>query len=129
MFRPESHPHSHNQGPTKKNSGSKEGLSIYGLFFQLAHTPQGKYLLRQIFLRPSLDIALINERLDTTTVFLRPENAVMIESLVKSLKKIQNMKTILIHLRKGVNGNASAKGGGIRRGVWGSLVMVPAQQT
>ncbi|KAI9779319.1 MAG: MutS protein msh5 [Geoglossum umbratile] len=122
-FKPESHPHPHNQGPTKKNSGSKEGLSIYGLFVQLAHTPQGKCLLRQIFLRPSLDITLINERLDTTTAFLRPDNAVVVELLVKSLKKIQNMRTVLIHLRKGVGGNASSKSGGIRRGVWGSLVM------
>jgi DNA mismatch repair protein MSH5 len=124
VFQPEPHPHSHNQGPTKMNSGSKEGLSIYGLFFQLAHTPQGKHLLRQFFLRPSLDINLINERLDTTTVFLHPDNALVIELLVKSLKNIQNMRTVLIHLRKGVSGNASAKGGRIRRGVWGSLVMV-----
>ena len=110
------------------NSGSKEGLSIYGLFLQLAHTPQGKYLLRQFFLRPSLDINLINERLDTTTVFLHPDNAAVIELLVKSLKKIQNMRTALIHLRKGVSGKASAKGGRIRRGVWGSLVMVLTHQ-
>ncbi|KAH0536656.1 hypothetical protein FGG08_006482 [Glutinoglossum americanum] len=129
IFQPESHPHSHNQGPTKKNSGSKEGLSIYGLFCQLAHTPQGKQLLRQYFLRPSTNIVLINERLETTAVFLCPENTAVIESLVKSLKKVQNMKTVLIHLRKGVSGNASARGGGIRRGVWGSLVMVDFEES
>jgi DNA mismatch repair protein MSH5 len=128
VFQPESHPHSHNQGPTKKNSGSKEGLSIYGLFCHLAHTPQGKNLLRQYFLRPSLNIALINERLETTAVFTRPDNVVVVESLVKSLKKIRNMKTVLIHLRKGISGSASVRGGGIRRGVWGSLVMVITHQ-
>jgi hypothetical protein len=34
----ESHPNSHNQGPTKSASGSKEGLSVYGLFRHLART-------------------------------------------------------------------------------------------
>ncbi|KAH0562249.1 hypothetical protein GP486_003054 [Trichoglossum hirsutum] len=101
VFQPESHPHSHNQGPARTNSGSKEGLSIYGLFRQLAHTPQGKHLLRQYFLRPSLNITLINERLETIAVLLLSENVAVVGPLVQSLKKIQNMKTVLIHLRKG----------------------------
>ena len=58
----EFHPNSHMQGPTKSSSGAKESLSVYGLFHQLARTPQGKQKLRQIFLRPSIDIDLIVER-------------------------------------------------------------------
>ena len=122
----ESHPHSHNQGPTEGTSGSKEGLSVYGLFHHLARTPQGKYLLRQYFLRPSLDMAVINERLDTASVFLRPDNIGPLEGLIESLKQIRNMKTVLIHLRKGIS-NGTNKSGGIKNGVWATLRSVRGQ--
>jgi len=120
VLQSESHPHSHNQGPTKASSGSKEGLSVYGLFHHLAHTPQGKYLLRQYFLRPSLNINIINERLDTIRAFLRPDSAVPLDSLIKSLKQVKNIRTVMIHLHKGVN-IGSGNGGGIKSGVWASL--------
>ena len=120
ILQSESHPQSHNQGPTKASSGSKEGLSVYGLFHHLARTPQGKYLLRQYFLRPSLDIGIINERLDTASVFLRPDNNGPMNMIVKSLGQIKNMKTVMIHLRKGIS-NGSSNGGGIKSGVWSSL--------
>lgn len=101
-------------------SGSKEGLSVYGLFHHLARTPQGKYLLRQYFLRPSLDPAVINERLETVSTFLRPDNSNSMNSIVKSLRQIKNMKTVMIHLRKGISSGLS-KWGGIKSGVWSSL--------
>ncbi|MCJ1249396.1 MutS protein msh5 [Trapelia coarctata] len=120
IMQSESHPHSHNQGPTKATSGSKEGLSIYGLFHHLAKTPQGKYLLRQYFLRPTLDLEIITERQNTASVFLRPDNDGYMNELVKSLKQIKNMRTVMIHLQKGMS-NALTKGGGIKSGVWMSL--------
>ncbi|MCJ1405214.1 MutS protein msh5 [Xylographa trunciseda] len=120
ILQSESHPNTHNQGPTNASSGSKEGLSVYGLFHHLARTPQGKFLLRQNFLRPSLDIDLITERQNTASVFLRPENGQHLDEIVKSLKHIKNMKTIMIHLHKGMS-NAISKGGGIKSGVWYSL--------
>ncbi len=120
ILQSESHPQSHNQGPTKASSGSKEGLSVYGLFHHLARTPQGKYLLRQYFLRPSLDMGIVNERLDTASVFLRPDNSGPLNLIVKSLGQIKNMKTVMIHLRKGISKGLS-KGGGIKSGVWSSL--------
>ena len=101
-------------------SGSKEGLSIYGLFQHLARTPQGRYLLRQYFLRPSLDVAVLNERLDTASTFLRPDNNNPMNSIIKSLGQIKNMRTVMIHLRKGVS-NGLNKGGGIKSGIWSSL--------
>lgn len=116
----ESHPHTHNQGPTKAASGSKEGLSVYGLFRHLAKTPQGKYLLRQYFLQPTLDREIIMERQNTTSVFLRPDNDGYMNELIKSLKQIKNMRTVMIHLQKGMS-NALTKGGGIKSGVWMSL--------
>ncbi|KAI9699119.1 MAG: MutS protein msh5 [Candelina mexicana] len=120
VLQSESHPHSHNQGPTKATSGSKEGLSVYGLFHHLASTPQGKYLLRQYFLRPSLNINIINERLDSISVFLRPDNEAPLMNLVKSLKQVKNIRVVMIQLRKGVSGG-SGMGGGIARGVWAGI--------
>lgn len=121
ILQSEIHPQAHNQGPTNDNPGSKEGLSVYGLFQRLARTPQGKALLRQYFLRPSLNIDVINERLDSITVFLRPENDEYLKSITNSLGKIKNMKTVLIHLRKGIS---NAKGGNFRCGLWSSLQSV-----
>ena len=120
ILQSESSPNSHSQGPTRTASGSKEGLSVYGLFHHLARTPQGKRLLRQYFLRPSLDVAVINERLDTVGIFLRPDNHGPMSSIVKSLAQIKSMRTVMVHLRKGVS-NGSSKGGGIKSGVWSSL--------
>lgn len=117
----ESHPHAHNQGP--RAAGSKEGLSLYGLFHHLARTPQGKYLLRQYFLRPSLNIDLINERLDAIGVFLRPNNQGAVESITKSLNGVFNVRTSMINLRKGITGG-SGKAGGIARSVWTGLQKV-----
>jgi len=116
----ESSPNTHSQGPTKMASGSKEGLSVYGLFHHLARTPQGKSLLRQYFLRPSLDMAVINERLDTASIFLQPDNSSPMNSIMKSLGQIKNMRTVMVHLRKGVS-NGLSKSGGIKSGIWSSL--------
>ena len=126
IMQSESHPHSHNQGPTQGSSGSKEGLSVYGLFHHLARTPQGKQLLRQYFLRPSLDLDLIKERHDTASVFLQQDNATYMDGIIRSLKGVKNMHTVMIHLRKGIS-NGTGKGGGIQSGVWSSLRSVYSQ--
>lgn len=120
ILRHELHPNSHMQGPTKSSSGTKESLSVYGLFHQLARTPQGKQKLRQIFLRPSIDIKLIVERHKTILTFLKADNSEFINVIVDGLKKIKNVKTVLIHLAKGIS-NPTGPGGAIKQGVWGSL--------
>ncbi|KAL8771108.1 MAG: hypothetical protein Q9209_003279 [Squamulea sp. 1 TL-2023] len=117
----QSHPQSHNQGPSRASSGPKEGLSVYGLFHHLARTPQGKNILRENFLRPSLDILTINERLDTASVFLRPDNTSLLNNLVKSLGQIKNMKTVVVLLKKGIRNGMGNGSGGIKSGVWSSL--------
>ncbi|KAJ8114028.1 hypothetical protein OPT61_g3993 [Boeremia exigua] len=115
----ESHPHSHNRGPNA-SSGAKEGLSVYGLFHQLAKTPQGKFLLRQSFLRPNLSIEVIGQRLDAVSTFCRPENATVLHDLVQNMKNIGNMRVMMIHLRKGVGGSMPGKNG-LSRSVWTSV--------
>lgn len=92
---------------------------MYGLFHHLAHTPQGRTLLRQYFLRPSLNLEVINERLDAVTIFLQPENVIQLDQLIKNLKHIKNIRTVMINLRKGVS-SGSPKGG-IARPVWSTI--------
>lgn len=115
----EAHPHSHNRGPNV-NSGAKEGLSVYGLFHHLARTPQGRFLLRQCFLRPSTNIDTINARLDAVSTFVRPENASTLDALVQNMKSIGNMRMMMISLRKGIAGSVPGRNG-LSRSVWTSL--------
>ena len=117
----ETHPNTHNQGPTTDSSGSKEGLSIFGLFRHLAHTPQGKHFLRQHFLRPSTNSLTIHERLDVIETFLRPENSTAFDAIIGSLKSISNMRTTLISLRKGITTGAGKEGHGTSSKIWTSI--------
>lgn len=119
IIQTESHPNIFNQGPGV--SGTKESLSIYGLFHHLARTPQGKARLRQYFLRPSLDLEEINARLDFISEFVRPDNRITAEKLSKSLSRIKNMKTVMVFLRKGINYN-NKRLGGFKSGVWATLL-------
>jgi DNA mismatch repair protein MSH5 len=127
ILQSESHPNAFNQGPGKSSSGSKESLSVYGLFHHLARTPQGKQKLRQLFLRPSLNIDTIEERLDFITLFLQSDNAAVVDKIVQGLKKIKNLRPVMIHLRKGINAT-NTKFGGIRSGVWATLLAVSSWQ-
>lgn len=100
----ESHPNAQQQGPTAKNAsgGSKEGFSVYGLFHHLAATLQGRLLLRQYFLRPSLNLETITERHDTISVLLTPDNAATLDCLARALKGVRNMRAVMTNLRKGI---------------------------
>lgn len=118
IIQSESHPNSPMQGPN--HTGAKESLSVFGLFQHLARTPQGKQKLRQIFLRPSTDIAVIEERLQTINVLLRSENSPVLDKLSESLKKIKDVRSVMTHLQKGTN-TSSSRGNAIRKGVWANL--------
>ena len=125
ILQSESNPNAQSQGPSKNAPGSKEGLSVYGLFHHLARTPQGKGLLRQCFLRPSLDLGIINERLEAVSVLLRSDNESRVGIMVKSLGQIKNMRNVMMQLRKGVTSGLT-KHGGIKNGIWSSLRSVSA---
>jgi DNA mismatch repair protein MSH5 len=118
IIQSESHPNKHNQGPN--TSGAKESLSVYGLFHLLARTPQGKQKLRHMFLRPSIDLSVIDERLNTIGVLLRPENSSLLHTIGKSLKRIKDVRTVVIHLQKGVC-DVPSRSSTIKKRVWGSL--------
>jgi DNA mismatch repair protein MSH5 len=119
IIQPESHPNAFNQGPG--STGSKESLSVYGLFHRYARTPHGKVRLRQTFLRPSLQLEDINARLDLISVFVRPDNSIPLQKLSKSMSRIKNIRTVMLQLHKGINGG-SQKFGGFKSGVWATLL-------
>lgn len=119
IFRSESHPNSHMQGSSKSTSGAKESLSVFGLFQSLTYTPQGKMKLRKMFLQPSLDREIIEERQGTVSIFLQPRNKACLDSIVKSLKRIKNIQTAVVHLQKGTSG--TTRGALIQGGIWSNL--------
>lgn len=122
IIQSESHPNSHMQGPNKSTSGSKESLSVFGLFYHLASTPQGKQKLRKMFLRPSIDMSVIQERLQTIGILLLPENRPILQDIQKSLKSIKDIRTVVIHLQKGISGG-SGKATAAKSGVWNSILL------
>ncbi|KAF7180538.1 hypothetical protein CNMCM7691_009829 [Aspergillus felis] len=119
----ESHPSMLNQGPRRKSPASKEGPSVYGLFRRFAHTPQGRNRLRQLFLRPSVEMNVISERHDFISVYLRQDNYNALNKIVKSLKHIKNLQPVMINLRKGIS-TGSAKITGFKTTVWATLLAV-----
>lgn len=123
IIQSESHPNMFNQGPSTKSASGKEGLSVYGLFHRFAYTPQGKLKLKQIFFRPSLDIALIRQRYDFIGVFSQPDNMAALEKITKGLKHVKNIRPVMINLRKGIS-TGSAKMTGFKATVWASLLAV-----
>lgn len=101
----ESHPNAQQHGPSSKSAsgGSKEGLSVFGLFQTFAKTGQGRSLLKQCFLRPSQNLTVINERLNTVSVLLQPENSDCLQLLSESLGKMKNARLYTVNLRKGIS--------------------------
>lgn len=120
IIQAENHPNKQVQGRNQSASGAKESLSVYGLFHFLCHTSQGKQKLRYMFLRPSLDLSVIRERLNTISVLLRPDNCTILQTIERSLKKVKDMRAVVIHLQKGVC-DMPAKSSNIHKGVWGSM--------
>ncbi|KKA30528.1 hypothetical protein TD95_003372 [Thielaviopsis punctulata] len=115
----EMHPNSLIWGPQNPNTGSKESLSLYGLFQSFAASVPGKLKLRKLFLRPLLDLQLINERQMTISLLIRPENQEIVRTISKALRGVRNIKNTLEQLRKGtdpVTGRGSSD-----TGIWGAI--------
>ncbi|KAF5973678.1 hypothetical protein FBULB1_8161 [Fusarium bulbicola] len=125
ILQTEMHPNSQAWGPDANKSNSKESLSVYGLFHHLACTPQGRTQLRQLFLRPLLDLDIISERQRTIAVLLQPDNAEKLAQLTSTLRKIRNMRTTLAQLRKGIE--FPSAGQSFDRGVWATIQKFTAQ--
>ncbi|KAG8675491.1 hypothetical protein FPOAC1_001470 [Fusarium poae] len=106
-------------GSNTNQSNAKESLSVYGLFQNLASTPQGRTHLRRIFLRPLLNINIISERQRSIAALLQPENADKLPQLASTLRKIRNLHTTFAQLRKGIE--FPSAGQSFDKGVWGTI--------
>lgn len=128
ILQSELHPNPQTRASNNSEPKAKEALSISGLLQALASTAQGKKKLRQMLLRPSTDLGLIRERQTSIGVLLRAENCETVKSMRMQLRKLKNTRTLLLHVRKGVDrvrGQLS-----IRTGDWRALLrfaMVSAQ--
>lgn len=115
----ELHPNSQAWGPVADRGATKESLSVYGLFHLLACTPQGRSQLRQLFLRPTLNLDIIIERQKTISVLLQPNNADKLNQITTTLRKIRNLRTTMTQLRKGVEFPSAGKS--CDKGVWAAI--------
>ncbi|CAM1507372.1 Fc.00g070130.m01.CDS01 [Cosmosporella sp. VM-42] len=121
----ELHPNSQAWGLDPSKGSAKESLSVYGLFHLLACTPQGRSQLRQLFLRPVLDMELIGERQRTISVLLQPDNADKLRQATSALRKIRNLRTTIAQLRKGIE--FPSAGQSFDKGVWATIRHFAAQ--
>jgi DNA mismatch repair protein MSH5 len=128
ILQSELHPNPQTRSSNNSEPKAKESLSVSGLLQALASTAQGKKKLRQTLLRPSTDLGLIQERQMSIGVLLRQDNGEIVKGMRRQLRKLKDTKTLLLHVRKGVDrvrGQLS-----IRIGDWKALLrfaMVSAQ--
>ncbi|KAL0902913.1 hypothetical protein M5K25_028401 [Dendrobium thyrsiflorum] len=71
---------------------SKEGFSVFGMFNKCV-TPMGRRLLRAWFLRPILDLGILNSRLNTISFFLCCEE--VMSALRETLKSVKDIPYML----------------------------------
>lgn len=103
ILQSELHPNPQTRSSNSTEPKAREALSVTGLLQALASSAQGKRRLRQILLRPSTDLELIRERHMSIDVLLRAENNDIATNMRKQLRKLKNTKTLLLHVRKGVD--------------------------
>ncbi|KAH6895100.1 muts domain V-domain-containing protein [Thelonectria olida] len=115
----ELHPNSQVWSSNPNKDNAKESLSVYGLFHYLACTSQGRAQLRQLFLRPVLDIGLIEERQKTISALLQPDNADSLPRITSCLRKIKNIRSTFAQLRKGIEFPSTNQS--FDRGVWSTI--------
>ncbi len=103
ILQSELHPNPHTRSSNNSEPKAKEALSVTGLLQSLASSAQGKRRLRQMLLRPTTDLSLIKERHKGIEVLLRTDNGEIAKNMRKLLRKLKNTKTLLLHVRKGVD--------------------------
>nr|XP_057941012.1 mutS protein homolog 5 isoform X1 [Doryrhamphus excisus]XP_057941013.1 mutS protein homolog 5 isoform X1 [Doryrhamphus excisus] len=89
IFKSELHPSVY-----KLHSGEKEGFSLYGIL-NCCRCRFGSRLLRQWFLRPTVDLAVLRRRQEVIRFFASPRNSDSLSTLQSSLRNIRNIPTLL----------------------------------
>ncbi|KAK2844558.1 hypothetical protein Q5P01_011217 [Channa striata] len=75
-------------------SGEKEGLSLYGILNR-CRSKFGSKLLRQWFLRPTQELAVLHRRQEVIRFFTSPRNSDILSTLQSLLRNITNIPTLL----------------------------------
>ncbi|KAM9852103.1 mutS protein homolog 5 [Aulostomus maculatus] len=78
----------------KLHSGEKEGFSLYGILNR-CRCKFGSKLLRQWFLRPTVNLAALHRRQEVIRFFTSPHNSGSLTTLQASLRNIRNIPTLL----------------------------------
>ncbi|XP_078788761.1 mutS protein homolog 5 isoform X3 [Oryzias latipes] len=78
----------------KLHSGEKEGLSLYGIMNR-CRCKFGAKLLRQWFLRPTQDLAVLCRRQEVIRFFTSPQNSDVLSTLQSLLRNIRNIPSLL----------------------------------
>jgi DNA mismatch repair protein MSH5 len=120
ILQSELHPNPQSRSSNNSEPKAKETLSVSGLLQALACSAQGKRKLRQMLLRPSTNLNLIQERQKTIEVLRRARNHDCVKTMRMQLRKLKNTETLLLNVRKGVDrirGQLS-----IRTGDWKALL-------
>ncbi|XP_041650344.1 mutS protein homolog 5 [Cheilinus undulatus] len=89
IFKSELHPSVY-----KLHSGEKEGLSLYGILNR-CRSKFGSKVLREWFLRPTQDLAVLHRRQEVIRFFTSPQNSDVLSTLQSSLRNISNIPTLL----------------------------------
>ena len=80
----------------------QDKTSIFDLFKSLALTSQGRFKLREVFVRPSTDLTIINARQDAVASLLDPANLATVATIRACLKKVKNIRPLLLQLKRGL---------------------------
>ncbi|XP_030638875.1 mutS protein homolog 5 [Chanos chanos] len=89
IFKSELHPSVY-----KQQTGEKEGLSLYAILNR-CRCRFGSRLLRQWFLRPTRDLAVLKRRQEVVRFFTSPRNSDYVNTLQGCLRNIRNIPTML----------------------------------
>ncbi|KJR82623.1 DNA mismatch repair protein MSH5 [Sporothrix schenckii 1099-18] len=111
-------------GAAMSNNGSMAGTlrgkrSVFDMFCSLTITSQGRCTLREMFVHPSTDLALINARQQSISNLLDSKGQESVGVIRAALKKAKNILPILAHLRRGLyfSGHFSL----IKESTWANL--------
>ncbi|KWU42860.1 hypothetical protein RHOSPDRAFT_35589 [Rhodotorula sp. JG-1b] len=93
IFQDEAHAATHSRA-------TKEGLSLFGIA-NLTRTPLGRAKMRDWFLRPSLELSVIEQRHDAVECFLREDNQHVVDAIRSHIREIKNTPLLLKKLGGG----------------------------
>lgn len=81
----------HHPSAFKRNaSGSREGLSVFGIFNR-CKSSIGVKKMREIFTNPSRDIEELNARLDAIEFLVKPQQQHIVSNLGDCIRRIESV--------------------------------------